>query len=186
MDSIVYAVSDGYCGDYYLVDIGDFEAAKSLLPKGANVRGVFITHGHHDHILGLNKLKAVYPECVVYASEACIPMLFSAKANLSAYMNMPFVYEGEAHVLKDGDSVVLFDGVSLKAISAPGHHPSCMCFLMNDYLFTGDAYIPGVKVVTNLPGGKKMIATETVKRIQTLGEGKTICPGHIVKAAELL
>ena len=33
MDSIVYAVSDGYCGDYYLVDIGDFETAEFAAPR---------------------------------------------------------------------------------------------------------------------------------------------------------
>ena len=51
MDSVVYALSDGISHDYYLVDIGDFDAARSILPEDANVRGVFITHGHHDHIL---------------------------------------------------------------------------------------------------------------------------------------
>ena len=86
MDAMVYALSDGKSNDYYLIDIGDFDAAQSLLPREANVRGVFITHGHHDHIFGLNKLKAAYPACVVYGSEECTKMLALSKANLSYYV----------------------------------------------------------------------------------------------------
>lgn len=79
MNSIVYALSDGISHDYFLVDIGDFDAARSILPKDANMRGVFITHGHHNHIFGINALKEDFPNCVVYASEECARMLASSK-----------------------------------------------------------------------------------------------------------
>ena len=178
MNSIVYALSDGISNDYYLIDIGDFDAVQSLLPMRANVRGVFITHGHHDHIFGLNKLKEAYPECVVYASEECARMLASAKANLSLYMEMPFEYTGEVTILHDGDIVPLFEGIYLTAIATPGHNPSCLCFEVDNYLFTGDSYIPGVKVVTNLPGGNKKQAQESSEKILRLAEGRKLCPGH--------
>lgn len=178
MSSIVYALSDGISNDYYLIDIGDFDAAQSLLPMRANVRGVFITHGHHDHIFGLNKLKEAYPECVAYASEECARMLASAKANLSLYMEMPFEYTGEVTILHDGDIVPLFEGIYLTAIATPGHNPSCLCFEVDNYLFTGDSYIPGVKVVTNLPGGNKKQAQESVEKILCLAKCRTIRPGH--------
>lgn len=49
-----------------------------------------------------------------------------------------------------------------------------------NYLFTGDAYILGVKVVTTLKGGDKKLAAKSVERILKLAEGKIICPGHKV------
>ena len=180
MSAKVYALSDGISQDYYLIDIGDFVAAQQLLPNDARVRGVFLTHGHHDHIAGINELKAAYPECVVYASEECQKMLASAKANLSYYVEKAseIEYTGEVTLLHDGDSIELFKGIHLEVIATPGHHPSCLSYLVGNYLFTGDSYIPGVKVVTNLPKGNKKQAEESLARILELGKGREICGGH--------
>lgn len=181
MNSIVYALSDGISHDYYLVDIGDFDAARSLLPEEANVRGVFITHGHHDHIFGINALKEVCPNCVVYASDECARMLASSKLNLSMYLEMPMEYKGEVTILHDEEVVPLFDGINLTAIATPGHNPSCLCFVADNFLFTGDSYIPGAKVVTNLPGSSKKQAQVSLEKILDIGAGKMICPGHELK-----
>ena len=180
MSAKVYALSDGINQDYYLVDIGDFAAAKQLLPNDARVRGVFLTHGHHDHIAGINALKTTYPECVVYTSEECQKMLASAKANLSYYVEeaSEIEYKGVVTLLRDGDSIELFSDVFLNVIATPGHHPSCLSYLVGNYLFTGDSYIPGVKVVTNLPKGNKKQAEESVTKILKLSKNKAICPGH--------
>ena len=178
--SKVYTVSDGISQDYYLIDIGDFAAAQQLLPNDARVRGVFLTHGHHDHIMGINDLKAAYPKCVVYASEECQTMLTSSKANLSYYVetSIEIEYKGEVCILHDGDSIELFKDIHLNVIATPGHHSSCLSYLGGDYLFTGDSYIPGVKVVTNLPKGNKKQAEESVARILELGRDRMICGGH--------
>lgn len=46
----------------YLVDIGDF---KSILQLGIKeIKGVFLTHVHYDHIYGLRELLDRYPVSV--------------------------------------------------------------------------------------------------------------------------
>ncbi len=110
----------------------------------------------------------------------------SVKANLSFYIDMPMEYEGDVSILNDGDSIELFEGICLMVIAAPGHNPSCLSFQIDDYLFTGESYIQGVKVVTNMPGGNKKQAQESLSKILKLSEGKTICPGHLAIQSEML
>ena len=56
LNSKVYLIEGSGTADCYLVDIGDYACACSLLPPGAQVSGVFITHGHMDHMSGLHAL----------------------------------------------------------------------------------------------------------------------------------
>ncbi|MCB6651666.1 MBL fold metallo-hydrolase, partial [Bacteroides salyersiae] len=49
----------------------------------------------------------------------------------------------------------------------------------SNYLFTGDSYIPNVKLVTNLPRSNKEKAKKSLERILGLIKDDTIvCPGH--------
>jgi len=105
-------------------------------------------------------------------------MLSSAKANLSYYVETTIEYFGEVSILHDGNRVELYKDIYLDVFATPGHNPSCLSYLVGDYLFTGDSYIPGVKVVTNLPDGNKRIAQELVAIILGFGQRKKICPGH--------
>lgn len=72
----------------------------------------------------------------------------------------------------------MFDGVNTVCYETPGHNPSCLTFELGNWLFIGDAYIPGVKVVTMLPHSDKSKAKESVERILKLAGGRTVMPGH--------
>ena len=62
----------------------------------------------------------------------------------------------------------------------PGHNPGCLTMVMGDLILMGDSYIPGVKVSTQLPGGDKKLAQQSLDRILRLAEGKTVYSGHLV------
>ncbi len=177
--SNTYVLSDAKNSGVWLVDIGDFESIKSTL-SGEQVNGVFITHSHFDHIYGINDLVDAFPNCVVYISENDKDGLFSDKLNLSFYHETPMKFlGGKVQILNDGDKVPIFGGIDLIAIATPGHNPGCLTYKVADYLFTGDSFIPGVKVVTKLRGGNKSLAEESVQLIKSLFRDKMIlCPGH--------
>lgn len=95
---------------------------------------------------------------------------------------IPFVFEHPECVVlvKDSDVVMLDEEIRATAIFTPGHNPSCITWIVGDYLFTGDSYIPGIKIVTNLPGGNKKDAVESIENIKNYAIGREIFPGHFV------
>lgn len=79
----------------WLVDIGDIEPIVSFMEeKRLTVAGVFITHGHFDHIYGLPSLIERYPACKVYTTEFGKESLASDKLNMSRYHGTPITFEG--------------------------------------------------------------------------------------------
>ena len=169
----------------WLVDCGDVppivDMLSSLGGDSSMIKGVLLTHVHYDHLYGLPRLTEKFPSLRVYTNEYGKKALTDIRLNYSKYHNDPIVYESENVVTcEEGSVIELFDGVQAKVCHTPGHNPSCLTYEVGDYLFTGDAYIPGIKVVTTFKGGDKVKAAESVERIHRLAEGKTVCAGHEV------
>lgn len=179
LSSNMYLLYEEGIADCYLIDIGDSSALAEELPDGMNVKGVFLTHSHFDHMAGINGLCQMFPECKVYTSEYGKEALYSDKKNFSLYHEQSVVYNGEnVEVLHDGDVVALFDDAELNVMATPGHCPSCLTYYTKDYAFTGDSYIPDAPVVTKLPKGNRALATESKEKIMKLSETREIMAGH--------
>lgn len=177
--SNTYVVFDDEYDYCWLLDIGDFNKVADALPIGAKVKGVFLTHSHFDHIYGINALYRAFPQCEVYTSAYGREALYDDKKNFSLYHESSTIYNGKNVVeLKDGDTVELYPERHIAVYETPGHCPSCLTFVMGDYIFTGDSYIPDVKVVTKLPKGNRIQAKQSTEKILQLAQGKVICPGH--------
>lgn len=187
--SRTYILSEEGCPDFWLVDCGDIDVLMNQLYSQSgstfSIRGVLLTHAHYDHIYGLSRLMELFPNAKIYTNDFGKLALADDRLNYSKYHYDPIVIESENVVVYDeGMNVDLFDGVVANVYHTPGHNPSCLTYEVGEYLFTGDAYIPGVKVVTTFKGGDKKLAAESVERIMMLAEGKIICPGHEVPEYE--
>lgn len=163
----------------WLVDCGDVAPILRLIGN-KQLSGILLTHAHFDHIYGLNELLDRFPDTPVYTNESGREALLDDRKNMSRYHETPFVLKHPEciKIIQDGDLVELCDNVTAKVIATPGHNDSCLTFVMDDAIFTGDAYIPGIKVVTKLPGGDKNIAKQSLEIITELSKGKTVYPGH--------
>ena len=182
--SRTYWMTDDRSSKVWLVDCGDIDEVLSQLPNDAVIAGVLLTHVHFDHVFGLNKLIRRFPKCLVYTNEFGRQSLTDPKRNFSRYHtdveDFVFQYPENTVVINEGDSVDLFEGVSADVFFTPGHDESCLCYLVEEMLFTGDAYIPGVKTVTTFPHSNKKKAMESLLKINSFPKGLTIYPGHTV------
>lgn len=166
--------------EVWLVDCGDVAPLIQWCDEhGKSIKGVFLTHTHFDHIYGLNDLLFYIPYVKVYTSSNGIQSLASPRYNLSLFHEKSFEYAGDVNTLEEGCSIDLYPNIFLTAFSTPGHDWSCLAFHVDDYLFTGDSYIPGVKLVANFPKSNREQAKESLCKILELSKKCSIlCPGH--------
>lgn len=137
----------------FLIDIGDVQPVKELLDNdGKVVKAVFLTHTHYDHIYGIRELIKAYPDCIIYTSSFGKEALGSDKLNFSRYHNDPIVWtENNISVLGEGDKIEITTGNVLEVLETPGHDKSCLTYKLGNDVFSGDSYIPGVKVIASFP-----------------------------------
>lgn len=179
-NSITYIISTGG-RECWLVDCGDVE---KILEHGWQVQGVLLTHAHFDHIYGLNTLIDACPTVKVITNIDGKSTLQNPKWNFSHYHEKvaDFIFQksGNVREIVDGVTIELFDGISAQCIDVPGHDPSCVSYIINDSVFTGDAYIPGIKTLINFPRSNKIQAANSLSRLQTFeAQGYKIFPGHL-------
>lgn len=167
--------------DCLLVDCGDSEELFSdLHNEKLNVVAVLLTHAHFDHICGLNLLLEHYPSVEIFTNDFGQESLLSDKLNLSKYHSKPFVLADGKRitVLSNGQLEIDLIGIKANIFFVPGHNPSCIAYRIDDYLFSGDAFIPGVKVVTNIPKADKSLAIANYNYLESISNNCTICAGH--------
>ncbi|MDO9152908.1 MAG: MBL fold metallo-hydrolase [Paludibacter sp.] len=156
------------------------ELIEWIFKKNKSISGILITHAHFDHIFGLNDIIQKFPDCIVYASPFAIEGFESAKLNGSYYQEIPFVVDCRDYIsINEGDLIKLWEDSTVKVIETPGHGIDCISFYVNGNLFTGDAFIPGVKVYTKFKKSNKATALHSINRLMEQFDADTmIWPGH--------
>ncbi|WP_294591024.1 MBL fold metallo-hydrolase [uncultured Bacteroides sp.] len=182
-NTYILSISDSQ--EVWLVDCGDVKPIFDWMEKNRkiNVIGVLLTHSHFDHIYGLNNLLSKFPQTYVYiANQTGMNALYDIKQNGSKYAENPFVLASNVKIclLQNVEkNIVLWRGVRGNHYPAKGHSQDSVYFEFDNYLFTGDSFIPNIRTVSKLKGGNRDEAKQTVLDIKETFSGDTvICPGH--------
>lgn len=143
-----YLIDSGVAGSERIID----EYLHSIGRNMSDIKGIFLTHAHPDHIGGAAEIKRI-TDCKVYAPmleldwiedidiqyrERPIPNFYTLLSE-SVKVDVP---------LQDGDSVTLEKGIEICALLTRGHSHGSMSFIFgNNMIFTGDA----IPVAHDLP-----------------------------------
>lgn len=181
MNSMTYVLYDESVSHCILIDCGEYDTLDPVLEKiGKSIKAVLLTHGHSDHIYGLKGLLETQPAVEVYTNEFGHKELGNSRKNLSFYHETAFIIEGYLPVVLNGGESLYFEGLGdIEVIACPGHDPSCLSYKVGEAIFTGDAYIPGVKVFTKFPHGNKKHALESYAKLRQMeADGCKVYCGH--------
>jgi glyoxylase-like metal-dependent hydrolase (beta-lactamase superfamily II) len=168
--------------DCLIVDIGfnPDELVGSLVEKKQNPIAVILTHGHADHIVGLDHVRRQFPQIKVYIHELDAPMLGDPKANLSTFVEGAYTAEPADVLLRDGD-VVEEAGIRLEVLHTPGHTPGGICLYARreGLVFVGDTLFADSVGRADFPGGDMGQLIRSIRnKLLTLPDSTVAYPGH--------
>ncbi|MFA0888908.1 MAG: MBL fold metallo-hydrolase [Synergistales bacterium] len=153
----------------------DFAEGKKL-----QIEWVLLTHGHGDHIGGLDEARARSGRGVaIHRADAA--MLTSPEENLSRWMGAPIQSVAAEKTLEDGETFCVGQ-MRVQVIHTPGHTAGSSCFLVSgegsEVLLSGDTLFARSVGRTDLPGGSESDLKASLVKLAVLDERLPVLPGH--------
>ena len=147
---------------------------KSNIINKYEIVGVYLTHGHIDHIASVNMFN-----CPIYIYKDEKNLLYNNSLNLSSMFGFPFELENDNIVLVNENSKLSFEGHEIKIIHTPGHTKGSICILIEDNLFSGDTLFQMSMGRVDFPtGSNNEMYQSLIKLVDNLDQNIKVYPGH--------
>ena len=179
-DANNYLLMDKNTKEAVLIDCSEYkqEIIEDIYKLGAKVKYILLTHGHFDHILGVNKMTAALGVDAYINKE---DVILAENINMMPkLLNLPMaevpIINGR---IEDWQEFQLGEH-KIKAIPTPGHTEGGMSFLVdNEFLFSGDTLFCQSFGRTDLFGGNIKKLVNSIKNVLfELDDNIIVYPGH--------
>ncbi len=154
-----------------------------LREKGLTVKAVLLTHGHFDHLMGVNEMKELsaveFGGLTIYAGAAEAELLADPELNHSARIGKSYTVKPDV-LVKDGDEITV-GNMKCKVISTPGHSVGSTCYYFeeDEVLISGDTLFFESVGRTDFPTGDAgALRTSVEDKLFTLKDEVKVYPGH--------
>lgn len=145
----------------------------------AQLKYIFLTHCHADHIGAISDLKNAKGGKILITRDDS-EGLYNKNISLADYVNMELPELEADSRIDDGDLIHIGD-IEFKVIATPGHTKgSCSLYCEKERLvFTGDTLFSGTWGRTDLPSGNFVEIMDSISnKLMMLPDETIVYPGH--------
>ena len=146
--------------------------------EGLKIEAILLTHGHFDHIMGIDAFLEHF-DVPVYVHEEDERVMNDPALNQSSTYTSGYTFSG-AQYLRDKQTLELA-GYVFEVIHTPGHTWGGCCYYVasENVLFSGDTLFRLSVGRTDFPSGDAAKLRDSLKnRLFALEEDYTVYPGH--------
>lgn len=143
---------------------------------------IWLTHGHADHIIGLERLKKAFPDAPIVIGVNEAALLTDPELNLSLPMGFPVVAPKADRTVVDGEQ---FEeaGMKVRVLEIPGHSPGSVVFVIENpkpnIAFVGDVIFAGSVGRADFKGGDgRQLITGIRSKLFAFDDDTLLFPGH--------
>jgi len=145
--------------------------------EGWEIIGLWLTHGHFDHVADHELIRSRYPAVKVLIHKLDEPKLHKHGASFSLPIRIPPA-NADGYV-EDGEKLKL-GRYEFEVIHTPGHAPGHVMYYSaaEKVLIGGDLIIGGAVGRTDLPDSSYDDLVRSIRRVMKLPGDTKLLPGH--------
>ncbi len=176
-----YIVLDEESKETMVIDpAGEVDKIEELIKiMGGNLKYIYLTHCHGDHIMGVTELKnRLGGKILIHREDS--EGLNNPQINLTPYIGMGEIELEADSRIDDGDLIHL-GNLEFKVLHTPGHTKGgASLYCEKEHcLFSGDTIFRGTWGRTDLPTSNREDLIKSIEtKIMTLPDETIIYPGH--------